>query len=467
MLAPSKLFMLLVAVSWFAHGRPCSAQNRPAHAQSRSAKQQNSTSNLPCDNPPDLSTFINCRVDQLAQIQVAQKDPAKQTQAPSGSSSATSLVDRSSVSDIAGLALDAAGLSSASSQPNTTSSTGSVDAYALRTWLEHKDPLDPSIYAKGLQWRRFSLLLGRDFADSSKTSGSNSITGASSQLSQVNQQTLIYAPAGSSSTTASGTTTSQRGVIVGAKVVLWARRDASNSHNKSYFDAIGNGLAQEVVPFAKATLAIQAYLDARYGAGSTSPEGWGSTWGRLTSADKTALDKLLVETVATSNSYYKTVNDALTQILSAPQVSATYQADIKLDNGATLHRTALILDKSAFGKSGKILTTTNLGYDYTEKSSISAAKKQFRASADIRFPLWSINNGKDSATIDVSGQGQWGSKSPTYQAQLKLTVPVANGVSIPLSWGYANQTQLLKDNYVFGHIGVTLDLSKLLARNKL
>ena len=37
----------------------------------------------------------------------------------------------------------------------------------------------------------------------------------------------------------------------------------------------------------------------------------------------------------------------------------------------------------------------------------------------------------------------------------------------PLSWGYANQTQLLKDNYVLGHIGVTLDLSKLLAHNKL
>ena len=438
--------VIATAVLLLAQAVLCKAQKAPAKDSNKSAGQQNSGLQLNCDTPQDLSAYMNCRVNFLTQLQVGQKDPAKQTQAPSTSSSSTSLIDRTSVSDIAGVALDAAGLSSASSQPNTNSATGSISAYALRNWIEHADPLDPSIYAQGLNWRRVSLLLGRDYADSSKTSGSSSTTSGGS-------------------TSQSGST-SQRGVIVGSKVVLWARRDASNSHNSAYFDAIGESLSGEVVPFAKATLAIQAYLDARYGKDSTSGANWPSTRAKLTSADKTAIDKLLVEAASTSVTYYKTVDDALKRILNAPQLSATYQADIKLDNGATLHRAAIILDKSAFGKSGKVLTTMNFGYDYTEKNGTTAAKKQFRASGDVQIPLWSIRNGKDSATIEASGQGQWGSKSPTYQSQLKLTIPVAAGVAIPLSCGYANQTQLLKDNYVFGHIGVTFDLSKLLGHNK-
>jgi hypothetical protein len=65
-------------------------------------------------------------------------------------------------------------------------------------------------------------------------------------------------------------------------------------------------------------------------------------------------------------------------------------------------------------------------------------------------------------TLDVSGQGQWGTKAPVYQTQLKLSIPLLTGVSVPLTCGYANQTQLLKETNVFGHVGITLDLAKIL-----
>jgi hypothetical protein len=468
MLPPCKAVALVSSVLLFLPCCGLSQASRPAGSQGGSQ--------LPCTAPPDLSTFMNCRVNELAALQVSQNDPAKKSQTPSSSSTASSLVDRSSVSDIAGIALDVAGLSSATSQPNTSSATGSLSAYALRNWLAREDSLDPSIYAKGLNWRRYSLLLGRDLPDSSKTSGSSASSGSSSSATQSTQQGLSNRYATTASSATSTTTNSQRGVIVGGKVVLWARRDASNSHNAAYFDKIGTALASQVVPFARATLAVQAYLDSKYGAGSTLPANWSSTWSKLTTADKSDIDKFLSVPATTGTDYYKTVDDAIKHILNAPQLSVTYQADIKLDSSATLHRTALILDKSAFGQSGKILTTANVGFDYTEKTSTTAAKKQFRASGDIETPLWSMGKndnaikvsemGAQQITLELSGQGQWGTASPTYQAQVKVTIPVVHGVSIPFSCSYANQTQLVKETNIFGHVGLTLDLSKLLTKSR-
>jgi len=439
-------------------------------AQSKTASHTNAPSALNCDNPPDFSTFVNCRIDQLtdqitkkAEVTAAQKDPAKNAQAPSSAATASSLIDKSSVSDLASMTLDAAGLSSASSQPNTTSTTGSVTAYALRNWIEKKDSLDPSIYSRGLNWRRFSLLLGRDLPDSSKTTGSGTTSGSSAMV-----QGKGLAPfAASTEASTTGPTTSQRGVIIGGKAVIWARRDASNSHNASLFDKIGTALASEVTPSAAAILAITKYLDEEYGANSTTTN-WGGTLSKLTDTDKQHIDTLLGPEIEASVQYYKVVSKVLTTILMAPQISTTYQADVKLDNGGTLHRFAFVFDKSAFGTSGKVLTSSNVGFDYTEKSSTTAAKKQFRASGDLQFPLWSNQKGKTSKelTLDVSGQGQWGSKAPVYQTQLKLSIPLLTGVSIPLTCGYANQTQLLKETNVFGHVGITLDFGKILEHSK-
>jgi len=435
-------------------------------AQSESAGQQKAAQGLNCDSPPDFSTFVNCRIDQLtikqlpaAEVTAAQKDPAKNAQAPSSSATASSLVDKSSVSDLASMALDAAGLSSASSQPNTTSTTGSVTAYALRNWIEKKDSLDPSVYSHGLNWRRFSLLLGRDLPDSSKTTGSGTASGSSS--TPQDRGALPFATSSAGATM--GPSTSQRGVIVGGKAVIWARRDASNSHNAPLFEQIGSALSEQVTPSAAAILAITQYLDEKYGADSTT-KNWSSTWNKLTDVDKKNIDKFLGPEVKASAQYHELVSKILKGILVAPQLSATYQANLKLDNGGALHRFAFVFDKSAFGTSGKILTSSNLGFDYTEKSATSAAKKQFRASGDIQFPLWSQETGKTSKelTLDVSGQGQWGTKAPVYQTQLKLSIPLLTGVSVPLTCGYANQTQLLKETNVFGHVGITLDLAKIL-----
>ena len=131
---------LWARIAWLSAAFSCFAFVVPCMSQSKKDKEQSASTD--CYSKSDFTDFLNCRIGQLVALDAGQKDPAKQVQAPSSSSTASSLVDKSSVSDISGMALDAAGLSSASSQPNTTSTTGSLSAYAVRNWIEGKNSLD-------------------------------------------------------------------------------------------------------------------------------------------------------------------------------------------------------------------------------------------------------------------------------------------------------------------------------------
>jgi hypothetical protein len=52
-------------------------------------------------------------------------------------------------------------------------------------------------------------------------------------------------------------------------------------------------------------------------------------------------------------------------------------------------------------------------------------------------------------------------------AQFKVEVPVAAGISIPLSVSYATSTELLNESNTQGHFGFTFDLDKFAALRKL
>jgi len=53
------------------------------------------------------------------------------------------------------------------------------------------------------------------------------------------------------------------------------------------------------------------------------------------------------------------------------------------------------------------------------------------------------------------------SAKPTYTGQVKLTLPLFDGVSLPLSFSVANRTELIKESEVRGRFGFTIDFAKL------
>jgi len=78
-------------------------------------------------------------------------------------------------------------------------------------------------------------------------------------------------------------------------------------------------------------------------------------------------------------------------------------------------------------------------------------------------------NDKSEITFAMSGQyqrleenkDQSGKRPDLALGNFKLEIPIAAGVSFPLSFTVANASELVKETYVKGNFGITFDLSKL------
>jgi hypothetical protein len=69
--------------------------------------------------------------------------------------------------------------------------------------------------------------------------------------------------------------------------------------------------------------------------------------------------------------------------------------------------------------------------------------------------------------FSTSGEAKWlsGAK-PNYIGQLKLTIPLFDGISLPISLSVANRSDLINEKTVKGRFGFTFDLTKLMLRPK-
>lgn len=84
-----------------------------------------------------------------------------------------------------------------------------------------------------------------------------------------------------------------------------------------------------------------------------------------------------------------------------------------------------------------------------------------------------LTNDSDQNQITVSFSGRYerlqenrhipGKKADIAVANWKLEIPIAAGISLPLSVTYANATELIKESHVRGNFGITFDLDKLKA----
>ena len=50
----------------------------------------------------------------------------------------------------------------------------------------------------------------------------------------------------------------------------------------------------------------------------------------------------------------------------------------------------------------------------------------------------------------------------TYTGQLKLAIPIRDGLDFPLSISFANRSDLINESHVRGRFGFSFDLPKLL-----
>jgi hypothetical protein len=73
-------------------------------------------------------------------------------------------------------------------------------------------------------------------------------------------------------------------------------------------------------------------------------------------------------------------------------------------------------------------------------------------------------SGRGPVTFDLATEGDWMTKAkPTYKEQIKIKIPIAGGIDLPISVTFVNRNNLINERNVVGKFGFTLDTARLIS----
>lgn len=406
------------------------------------------------------STWIHCvieRVVKVATLEANQRHPSKQVELPSLAENTTSLVDQTSAPDLAGLALNFAGLKSQTDGSNTedngASGTITTSAYALYAGFTGNDPLDPTFYNDHPDLRRFSFTVGRDAGEEDST---------------------IRGP----------------GTVLGVKVLLLNGREVSK--NRRRLDAIETALKRAAPVLQGIEDEITLYLHRQLGPtlnncnkSSADPDpvnrfsltcltgdALTTTVVRLTPKQRQAIADIVATQAMTQNpagspliQLNTTTAEVIGKIRRAPQLSFTFQSKLRNENGNDEYRTGLLFD---YGVWERFNISLNGTFDYDDSKTIGGDTRAGRFAAEGIFrltPNKSAFGDPRPLLLSTSAEAKWANNNKsTYTGQLKLTIPIPGltGMNFPISVSFANRSDLIDERVVRGRFGFTIDITKLL-----
>jgi hypothetical protein len=471
--------------------------------------------------PQNYVEWINRQIDDKVTALINQGSNANQTETPSASSNSTSLVDQSSSSDLIGVGLNLAGLSSGDTEDkDATSVSVTTTAYALYAALQGADPLDPVFYNKHNKWRRLSFILGYD---DEKEEGDDSET-------------------------------TDRATIAGIKYLIIHGRDATERENEDDTGKIRNALFNATVEFGELNAAIRNFLfrnervrnefiktdflefirgelagvrrrvdslnqriaasaDAQetarlrgqlaafqteiatyqrllessptdlfnisrpmsqwsqeerdyYAAGFTTnalQNNFPRILGLLSDDDREQLEKFVTDQIDPFVNLTKTLRKSLERIRSKPQLAFTALTKTR-KKGDDEYTSGLIYERGIPGTT-RAFITLNGGFKYKNSRLIGGDTRGGTASGQLQFQVTPENSliSKSPIFLYFSTEANWMSGlKPSYKAQTKVKVPVTDGIEIPISLTYSNRTDLIDESDVRGQFGFTIDTAKLL-----
>ena len=382
-----------------------------------------------------FDAWLNCRIGEVVTATLSQRDPNRQTQSPALARSSGSLVDHSSGSDLISTALNLVGINSGNS--SNTSGTVTASLYAVGAALNRHDPLDPVYYNahRGLR----SVLL---------TAGSDS----------------------SGVPAADPTAPAKQAKIAGVEILLINKRDlASNLPLKNGIRAALTAATQDysaisaqVQDLMLKQLSVPANTDQEKLTAITtrmSLAAFPGTLAQLTPANLEEIDTLLRRTSDPVVRLAEVIQAALSAIRQRPLLSILGQGKFHDANGNDTYRSELAFD---VGMSDRLSATLNGSFDYLNSRRPGADIRGGHVAGELQYQFTTDNGltGRKPLMFNLAGDGLWLQNiNAAYHAQVKLTIPVFDGVDLPVSFTYANQKGLIKENDVEGKFGFTFDLS--------
>jgi hypothetical protein len=375
---------------------------------------------------------------------INQREHSRQVELPSIADNTTSLVDQTSAPDLLGLGLNLAGLNSNGEGASGLSPVITTSAYALYATALQRDPLDPEFYAKHANLRRFYFTFGSDDSEE-ETKG--------------------------------------RAMLFGTKILILNYRDASNPRNRASLIKVSDRVRTMAVAGANIAGQVRRYLyDELAPALGFSRPGTSTeietflnehldgpalqvTLASLTPTQRDEIKKIIADRIEARVAFTEEVHRAVGQIRRAPQLSFTFQTKQRDEDKTDEYRTGLLFD---YGLYQRVNLTLNGTFDYHDSRLIGADTRGGRFAVESNFQLTpekTITGPSRPFMFSTAGEAKWlsGAK-PTYTGQLKLTIPLFEGMNLPISISFANKTGLINEKTIRGRFGFTFDLTKLLTR---
>jgi hypothetical protein len=400
-----------------------------------------------------VGTWAEKRLQELARVNLAaeQMDRDKDVETPS-LAKATSLVDQTDAPDLISLGMslyDAANLDSGKAPVTVT-----LSGWALKTAVSQQNPLDPAVYSRGANWRRWSVTVGRELD--------------------------------------AGTPAAAR--VLGTKLLLWNQRDVSSRAHRADIAAVNTALMAAAKEFAASAGRINNFLFGALRtrvtpplAGDSEPalkldfinahlnsETFDTTLALLTDDEKALLDDIVREMIPIDKALTELIAQVVARIRGAPQLAVMYQARLRPGDGTDEHRWEAAFD---YGPTDALKLAVNGSLDLKQVHEADhergarvsfelawAARGETAAQRALEILRPRPKQAKSPITLSVAGELEWRpdkSSVRTVQGKLTIPIPALKGIALPISVTWANDPELIDEHDVRGQVGFTLDFSQL------
>ena len=396
--------------------------------------------------------WYKCRTDQVVAARTSQAVAAKisqrnlinQSETPRAVSSSSTLVDTSSAAELLGVGINLAGLASNSSEKEASSMSVTVSAYALKAAAVRRDSLDPGFYAANRDWRKLSFTLGYEYPEGMEGDPN------------------------------------ARATIFGIKYLPLNKRDASHPDNGKYLLKVSNAVQEAAKANNRIARRVQGYLlNLMQSAGAIgvdktvadfinqlgNKQTWQATIYTLIGPKELSdIDQIISEDATAATVLKEIAIEAAEKIRRADQISFQYLTKQRRGNLPDEHEFEGIVD---LGLSGRGNFTLNAAFQYVDNK-LSEDTKGGSFAAAFQYQLTRDQlEGSMPWMLTISSEGKWMTKTtPAYKAQAKLTIPILDGIDLPISFTVANRTELIKETDVRGKIGFTFDVARIADRFK-
>jgi len=371
-------------------------------------------------------------VEDKAKATAAKKKPA-QAQSISIDHGSTTFVDQSSAVDLLGAALNL--VPAGGSQDGSGTITASLySVYALAT---RKDPLLPSVYNAHAGLRRLFITTGRE-EQNSPTSN----------------------PAA-------------QGTVYGARWLPVNRRDASSIAQdpkaREQFREVARTIARAA---ASTTSGLQTLLYERFGGGKSvsdfitkdlaTADAIQKLVDKLSDADRANVDAMVKayrERMGAADSQLK----KLVQLLSRRwQMAFDFQTTRRAAGANDDYQGQVIVDRAL---TDRLFFAFNGGYGYSDSSKIGADTRSGRGAFELKYDVTEVGGLTLRAPLHLTFSGESLRKQSQwmYHGQVGMVIPIATGITLPISFGYGNRLEVLRqqEKGVYGKFGLSLDFGKV------